>query len=716
MKKLLAFIMALTMIAACIPASFAIEAEKNELGKIDKSQFGSTIEAPKFYGIDKNGNKVAAGSTVRATTVSDTSDINVKSKTETKANTKGFADSIHYGAGLFDQSDSLELGYTLENADFTKANDFYTDKSTSYSVLISPAGVSPEQTNLVSKTGLKSFSKGEKFWFNYDIISGFNNGPIHYTDEDGKDATIPFEIYMYSGTAAQWDSEVGVSSLKLCARWQGLTRISQEIVVPASNTVYVFAIVLDDAIVQDYGIRGFQGWFQISDHERTYKDLTETATIEVGKSYTADLGSSSKDMTLVYGDDVGLVLANAKLYKVELEAGQKLALRAEGDGNIGGRVFFLDENKDIMSNNFLGTGAVTSSDDYKALTWAIFPPVSGTYYIMIAGFCYADEGKMDFELVEYSEAQGSSENLPYFPEVDVNIDLETLVDGTIETIDGIEVWGYFYDSNVSLGILVLAYPGTYHITGDNQNVVIDAYDSVVVDYNSAKSGAVICNPTWGTVTINATGEDNKIVDGHYGIALYNYDGCYGGVYFTGEELSVEGEKGNGILLQCPTHIYTKNFSASATVVSGQFTVAMWTEGWNAPKLTLGENAKITDASGSSLKLTSMYWDANNYYRYGYTISSKNTIQRYEGSSSFYDIADHFTIVSDGQGGSVVNEGLLGDANEDGKVNTGDAVAVLKHSAGSVMLTGQKLINADYNKDGKVNTGDAVGILKFAAGM
>ena len=59
---------------------------------------------------------------------------------------------------------------------------------------------------------------------------------------------------------------------------------------------------------------------------------------------------------------------------------------------------------------------------------------------------------------------------------------------------------------------------------------------------------------------------------------------------------------------------------------------------------------------------------------------------------------------------------LGDVNMDGKLNTGDAVAILRHAAEMQILTEEQLALADYNGDGVVNTGDAVKILRFCAGM
>ena len=59
---------------------------------------------------------------------------------------------------------------------------------------------------------------------------------------------------------------------------------------------------------------------------------------------------------------------------------------------------------------------------------------------------------------------------------------------------------------------------------------------------------------------------------------------------------------------------------------------------------------------------------------------------------------------------------VGDCNGDGKINTSDAVIILKFAAGMVGLDANQQTAADTNHDGKVNTSDAVLILKYAAGM
>lgn len=60
------------------------------------------------------------------------------------------------------------------------------------------------------------------------------------------------------------------------------------------------------------------------------------------------------------------------------------------------------------------------------------------------------------------------------------------------------------------------------------------------------------------------------------------------------------------------------------------------------------------------------------------------------------------------------DGLLGDVNMDGTVNSGDAVAILKKIAAIETVYNESV--ADFNKDGLKNSGDAVAILKYIAGV
>lgn len=59
---------------------------------------------------------------------------------------------------------------------------------------------------------------------------------------------------------------------------------------------------------------------------------------------------------------------------------------------------------------------------------------------------------------------------------------------------------------------------------------------------------------------------------------------------------------------------------------------------------------------------------------------------------------------------------LGDVNNDGKINSSDALLVLKYSAGNKITGTFDKVKADVNFDGKINAADANYILKIASGQ
>ena len=60
--------------------------------------------------------------------------------------------------------------------------------------------------------------------------------------------------------------------------------------------------------------------------------------------------------------------------------------------------------------------------------------------------------------------------------------------------------------------------------------------------------------------------------------------------------------------------------------------------------------------------------------------------------------------------------IIGDANNDGAVDTLDAVLVQKHAGEKIRLTDEQIYIADVNNDGNADTLDAVLIQEFAAGL
>ena len=729
MKKLIAIIMVIAMVAGFIPAVLAEPAQESAPTTLDKEEvFGeSQLDSYKMYGYDYYGNKSATGQ--NPTKSGDMSEVSKKYQSITSTKMKdGWVDSTNYGIGFIDQAQSLTLGYQVENSDFKPNTDFLTSGKKSYAMFFTPSDVeynNPQEIVDEDDTHIiRKFNKGDKFWFNFSLISGFSTYPNFYDPEYN---ACVMSVYMYSGTLSEFQNQSG--GLPLKASWTAINRVSVNITVPKNNLMYMFLVVVRDDDMQDANCRGFGGWLTFSDHDKDIKELQVKETVDLYKDYTLDLDRDG-EMTLLYGSDesAGYVLAPAAMYKVQLEENHKYVIVPEGDGSNGVRITMLDENKDIIYNTYLGTG--TAQDlGYSSITSPVFPVISGTYYFIVSGFMYTDGGTIDFSFRDYWDVYPThAEVLDYFPDVqDVYIDIENLTDGTIEYINDVPAWGYVYSDEVNMGMLTIVLAGTYHISGNNTNCLIDIFDCVTVELDNVTCGTILTGGLWGAERINAKGKC-KVEDGFWGAAIMNDEG-FTGVYITGDEIEFRGEKSCGGLMECATHVYCKKFVAEATQVAGTYPVAFWVTGFMGQKLTFPSDAKITSASGQALKQATLYFDQDNLYLNGYSVSQYNALHRFSGSPDYYSIADYFEFGSSGSTPTPpptgepttpptepVDEYLLGDANLDGKVNTGDATQVLKHAAGMLVLEGKALIQGDVNQDAKVNTGDATFILKIAAGM
>ena len=59
--------------------------------------------------------------------------------------------------------------------------------------------------------------------------------------------------------------------------------------------------------------------------------------------------------------------------------------------------------------------------------------------------------------------------------------------------------------------------------------------------------------------------------------------------------------------------------------------------------------------------------------------------------------------------------VIGDANGDGRINSGDLHAIVSHLIPKLFLTGAYEKGADANKDGRVNSGDLHAIVSYLLG-
>ena len=83
----------------------------------------------------------------------------------------------------------------------------------------------------------------------------------------------------------------------------------------------------------------------------------------------------------------------------------------------------------------------------------------------------------------------------------------------------------------------------------------------------------------------------------------------------------------------------------------------------------------------------------------------------EISGNTFTVSDNHTVTA-----VFEMDVVIGDVNDDGKINAIDATLVLKHSAELIALTEKQQIAADVSGDGKVNAIDATLILKYAADL
>lgn len=169
-------------------------------------------------------------------------------------------------------------------------------------------------------------------------------------------------------------------------------------------------------------------------------------------------------------------------------------------------------------------------------------------------------------------------------------------------------------------------------------------------------------------------------------------GAYNVKSKTGYTLRVEnGTEDGGFYLGADT--FTLTFQSGLT---GQ-TLVYLLEGTET--LPTEDNLQYIDQSGSGTTLTlkPKALEAGKTYRV--YVSTAGSTPAEAGSFSY----------------GVKPSYKLGDVNNDGKINSSDALLILQSAVGKITLSTTQALSADVNKDGKINSSDALKVLQYAVG-
>ena len=208
--------------------------------------------------------------------------------------------------------------------------------------------------------------------------------------------------------------------------------------------------------------------------------------------------------------------------------------------------------------------------------------------------------------------------------------------------------------------------------------------------------------------------------------LYCYTGTAGERYAIGNEFDYEllepstvTDKNSGISLEFPAWAYNGDVTLKVKeVLSGSsFDIAEKISGKTHLKVfsietyVYGESVqpngevtvKIPVPDGFNVEKCKLYY---------LNASSKNPEEIAITIKDGYIVfkTNHFSDWA------IVQFADLGDVNEDSKINSSDALLVLRHSTGLITLSDSKKLNADVTRDGKINSTDALRILQYSTGL
>ena len=203
---------------------------------------------------------------------------------------------------------------------------------------------------------------------------------------------------------------------------------------------------------------------------------------------------------------------------------------------------------------------------------------------------------------------------------------------------------------------------------------------------------------------------SRLSDYHFWIAEYNSSCTYNGTY--GMWQYTETGRVSGIDRVCDKNYCYYDYPS--------YIKANGLNGFSKPSVT---NPQFSFKTGANLSLNEA--SKRIYLRKEPGLTQAQFISKYV---SYKDVTVKMTALTSAgtvkTGSTVSAEGngksfgpytvcLIGDINADSKINSADALLILRHAVGLTTLSGNLLISADWNGDGKVNSSDALEVLKFA---
>ena len=203
---------------------------------------------------------------------------------------------------------------------------------------------------------------------------------------------------------------------------------------------------------------------------------------------------------------------------------------------------------------------------------------------------------------------------------------------------------------------------------------------------------------------------SRLSDYHFWIAEYNSSCTYNGAY--GMWQYTETGRVSGIDRVCDKNYCYYDYPS--------YIKANGLNGFSKPSVA---NPQFSFKTGANLSLNEA--SKRIYLRKEPGLTQAQFISKYV---SYKDVTVKVTALTSAgtvkTGSTVSAEGngksfgpytvcLIGDINADSKINSADALLILRHAVELTTLSGNLLISADWNGDGKVNSSDALEVLKFA---